>query len=791
MKQFYAFSVLLLLAFSTQAQYTQNFDSLINAGTGLFSKLPDGWGIYEVESGTGTQGEGKYAVGTGTSTTGNTYSFGAGGSAERSLGSIASNTLSPSFGALFFNESDSVITTVTIAYIGEQWRYGGRSTATQDILRFDYSLDAQGLVNTTGTWTRVTGLDFLSPNTQGTAAVALDGNATENRKLIAYTLTGLNMQPGGSLVLRWSDTNIAGNDDALAIDDFSISKGLSPGVLTSGGTNTGGGTGGGGATTTNTSSSTPVFEHRVATDSGFLHLYGNLHGHSTHSDGHASTLEPANDYDFARKAKGMDFLGISEHNHSAAGLSILNFKKGITQADTSNGKPGLGGEPFIALHGMEWGTISGGGHVIVYGYGDSLVGWEAGNYDSYVAKSDYMALFDKLRRSPTAVATLAHPGTSDFTGLTGGYKGVADSAVCAVAIESGPAFSTSTTYNDFPASLAYMAYYRSLLKQGYRVGATADGDNHEMTFGTANANRLVVLAKDRTRESLLAGIRAMRTYATNDYNARVDFAIGGFIAGSSIVTGSNLTGQILYGDRDGEPLSAVQVFGGKVRGADAALIHTATSNTVFTTAQAAGETWYYYAVLTQADGNKIVTSPIWVTKAAQTVLPVHLTDFKARLNRDKETVLEWNTAVETGSDYFLVERSTDLINFTAIGKTAARGVPSAYSFLDRTPFAGVNYYRLGQVDKDGSMIYSGVVSVNLGQAPLLTLFPNPSKGIIHIRAGGNQSGKTLVQVIDMAGNMVHSKEYTGSLFSVDLSALAPGTYVVRSGEAIGQIIIAR
>jgi hypothetical protein len=254
-------------------------------------------------------------------------------------------------------------------------------------------------------------------------------------------------------VLRWSDFDIASNDDGLAIDDFTISAGLAVGQMSSGGTTTGGGTGGGTGTVSNTSTSTPIFENKVTSDTvPFLTLYGNLHGHSTHSDGRPSTLEPANDYEYARKAAGMDFLGISEHNHATAGLQIANYHKGNYQADTANGKLNAAGKTFTALHGMEWGTISGGGHVIVYGMYDTLIGWEPNNYDVFVQKSDYMALFERIRRVPWAIATLAHPNTTDFTGLTGGYKGVADSAVSSVAIESGPAFSTSTTYDNFPAS---------------------------------------------------------------------------------------------------------------------------------------------------------------------------------------------------------------------------------------------------------------------------------------------------------------------------------------------------
>ncbi len=800
MKPLYLSVTLVLLSLYSFSQYTQNFNVLVNTGTGVYSTLPDGWGIYEVESGGGVQGEGKYAVGTGSSNTGNTYSFGATGNTDRALGSIASNTLTPSYGVLFYNESDSVLTTLTITYTGEEYRYGGRTTGTQDSLKFEYSLTATGLAATgTGTWVAVTALNFKSPNITGTAAVVLDGNAAPNRQTITYTLTGLSIQPGGSILLRWSDVNIASNDDGLSIDDFSLSTDMAVGVLASGGTNTGGGTGGGGAVVDNTSTSTPIFENKVSIDSGFLYLYGNLHGHSTHSDGHPSTLEPVNDYAFAMQAQGMDFLGISEHNHSTAGLHIADYKKGIVQADTTNGKLNIAGNPFIALHGMEWGTISGGGHVVVYGYLDSLIGWETGsgpwgptnNYDSYVAKSDYLALFDKVRSVPTAIATLAHPNSGDFTGLTGGYKGVADSAVSGVAIESGPAFSTSTTYNDFPASLAYITYYKNLLKQGYRLGANMDQDNHEMTYGTANTNRMVVLAKDRTRESLLAGIKAMRIYATNDYNAKVSFTIGNYIMGSSILSPSDLTGAISVTDGDGEGISAIQLWGGKVRGGDATLLQTATTNTTFTTSAAQGETWYYFAIITQADGNKIVTSPIWVTKPAQAPLPVTLVDFRGTLNSGVVT-LTWRTATEVNSDYFVVERSTSGASFDSIGRVGATGSASSYSLIDYKPFSCTNYYRLRGVDRDGHVTYSKVVTVNLTKQFTVTVSPNPARNIVTINTNTVTAQKVVVQLIDAAGNRVYNGEHsTSGTISLDVSKYLAGIYVVRVGDVITQLLITK
>ena len=791
MKQIYLCAALLIGSFC-QAQYQQNFDTITtttpDAGTS-YNNLPQGWGIYEV--GTGAAADGRYLVANGSNNTGTAYSFGTINSTDRSLGTIASNANFPTLGVIFFNEADTVVTNLTISYTGEQWRYGGRtgSPAIKDTLIFEYSLDATGIVNNVGTWIRVNALDFQSVYTTGSTAVVLDGNQAANRQTFSVTITGLNIQPGASIVLRWSDKNITGNDDGLGVDDFSISAGFTPGVMSSGGTNAGGGTGGGGGTADSTSTSIPLFTNKVQIDSSFLHLYGNLHAHTSHSDGEPDTGEPTDAFNYAKNVQGMDFLGISEHNHSTAGLQIANYKIGAAQANTANGQLNINGNPFIALHGMEWGTISSGGHVVIYGFGDSLIGWEPNNYDIYVAKADYIALFDKIRNKPGAFATLAHPNTTDFTALTGGYKGIADSAVSSVAIESGPAFSTTTTYNNFPASLAYINYYRSLLKRGYRVGANMDQDNHHKTYGSANQNRMVVLSADRTREGLTRGIQAMRIYATNDYNAKVNFSIDNYILGSSIVSSQPLTASVSYSDADGEQLSAVQVYGGKVGGSDATLIQTATNNTTFTIVPVANESWYYYAVLTQADGGKLVTSPIWVSSSS--VLPVKLVEFKGAIYNTNQIQLDWSTSSEINTDYFVVERLNVQGQFVEIGRTSARDRAAAYSLLDKAPLQGQNYYRLKQVDKDGKAEYSKTVRIDFRNIYNITLSPNPSAGLVYVKNTTGLNQKLQVQVIDIAGNMVYNKQHSGTSFSLDLSSLPAGSYIVRVGEDIQRLVIAK
>ncbi|MCW5848538.1 MAG: hypothetical protein KIT87_00360, partial [Anaerolineae bacterium] len=195
--------------------YTQNFDTLSNtAGSTTNNLTITGW--FMTESGGGARDNEQYAVDTGGSTTGDTYSYGAAGSTERALGQLRSGTLIPLFGALFTNNTGSTITSLSIAYNGEEWRLG--TAGRTDQMNFEYSTNAVDLV--TGTWTNVPALNFVTPDT--VTVGAKNGNAAADRTAISSTITGLSIANGASFWIRWNDQDASGADDGLAVDDFSL-----------------------------------------------------------------------------------------------------------------------------------------------------------------------------------------------------------------------------------------------------------------------------------------------------------------------------------------------------------------------------------------------------------------------------------------------------------------------------------------------------------------------------------------------------------------------------------------
>lgn len=459
--------------------------------------------------------------------------------------------------------------------------------------------------------------------------------------------------------------------------------------------------------------------------------YGTLHAHSSYSDGNrdsATSLAsiPYHNYQYAKTAQNFHFLGISEHNHRAAGMERANYAKGLQQADSANQNG-----TFVAMYGMEWGVIGPpGGHVLVYGV-NQLLGWDSingqPNYDSYVAQQDYNTLFTRIARTPGAFACMAHPASSDYGNLYANpVNATYDSALVACAIRSGPAFSTDTTYTD-PSTSSYEARYKDALKRGYHVGATLDHDNHYTTFGKMAASRTVVLATSLTRANIMDAIRKRRTQSSDDWNVRVTFTVSGAQLGSIITDTANPRIQVSVFDPDMEATSSISIlYGIPGSGNNPTTLTSTTASTLnFTHTVALGANFYYYAVVTQQDGDKIITAPVWVTKS--NVLPVNLTYFTA--NKTTQGVnCKWETAGEVNADYFELQRSTDALHFDVVARVQATNTRHIrqYTVLDDYQPQGTTYYRLKQVDTDGQINYANIIAIYPEPAALsIEAIPNP------------------------------------------------------------------
>jgi hypothetical protein len=160
-----------------------------------------------------------------------------------------------------------------------------------------------------------------------------------------------------------------------------------------------------------------------------------------------------------------------------------------------------------------------------------------------------------------------------------------------------------------------------------------------------------------------------------------------------------------------------------------------------------------------------------------TPLPIGLLNFNAVAQNNSSVLLNWQTANEQNSRYFVVQRSRDGISFDSIGVVAAAGNSTAllnYSLTDPSPFPGYNDYRLMLINLDGSQQLSEVKQVWIGQPTQIVVYPNPAKDFLTIENPGGEEG--MVTLYDAAGKVVLRQELTGYGSTLPTGGLAAGVY---------------
>jgi hypothetical protein len=188
---------------------------------------------------------------------------------------------------------------------------------------------------------------------------------------------------------------------------------------------------------------------------------------------------------------------------------------------------------------------------------------------------------------------------------------------------------------------------------------------------------------------------------------------------------------------------------------------------------------YFYGVrelgnMGPTAGNNTV--PTGATLYSSTALPIELTHFEA-VTKDCDVQLKWSSAIETNFDYFEIEYSDNAKDFQAIGKIAAKGNDSRYTF-SYNPLDGVSYYRLKMVDKDGSVEYSKIIANQL-QCGLknikIDVYPNPVANELSIDLQSNTQHK--IFIYDISGKIIYNA-FANDVTKIDFSSYPSGSYVV-------------
>jgi arylsulfatase B len=167
-----------------------------------------------------------------------------------------------------------------------------------------------------------------------------------------------------------------------------------------------------------------------------------------------------------------------------------------------------------------------------------------------------------------------------------------------------------------------------------------------------------------------------------------------------------------------------------------------------------------------------------VNVCTATNLPVELIFLKAQLVH-KTTVLNWQTASENNNKSFIIERSTDGLNYAHVGEVKGKGTTNAsqsYTFTDRGPSVNTNYYRLRQTDFNGKETISSVVSVFLGNASL-TLKNTLVHQTLDIIALENLT--TTINIYNVMGQLMYQQPIKDSQ-QIDVSRWQSGVYILHT-----------
>jgi hypothetical protein len=188
----------------------------------------------------------------------------------------------------------------------------------------------------------------------------------------------------------------------------------------------------------------------------------------------------------------------------------------------------------------------------------------------------------------------------------------------------------------------------------------------------------------------------------------------------------------------------------------------------------AGDT-YTFSNVNLSNGTRFT-----IGSTSSVTLPLTLISFDA-VRQGGTNQLTWRTASEQNTNYFEIENSTDGKQFKAIGRLTAAGnstTPLGYSFVEHAP-AGIVYYRLKMVDKDGKYTYSKVVSVSNEQQLTLPIRVSPNPVVNKAILKGLSGKAVLIKLITIKGEVVLEQKTNQQTVEIDMTSQPAGTYFIQ------------
>ena len=666
---------------------------------------------------------------------------------DRALGGIAATSTLPGKGYVGIrlkNASSKVIVNLAVVYAMEQWYNSSQAQAasvTVDYQRSTTAIQSLAMPNLGSSWLPISALNVPAPSTS-TAIAPRNGNAATNRRVLQTTLSNLNLAVGEEIMIRFGYFfNSSTNGNGLSVDDVVITP------------------------------ETNVFYSSSASSS----LLNQVSSWGTNTNG--TGTPPLN---FTADNATYYVLGTAVDRLNAV------WTVGGTNSKVVVGTEATPATLFANANDRFRGTVnvSAGSTLQIDGANNNLIiGFL--HPSSTVEYINAGTVVQNVKAGSYGTLKLSGTGPKSLAG--------------AIVVNTGFAFNTIST-----STLLLNSYDLLLLK-----GATLTGLNGANTLFVTNGKGSLrrTVASDGVAVLFPVGATATsytpatlsQTQAQSEDSYSVRVAPETYPNYDATGTGTGTT--VAYRNVRKTWFLVEEVVGNsnitlalQWNAADAVTsFQNATAHVNHYTSGA----WDKYAATIgtaagSETGSLVATragitsfSPFAVSSRPDGALPVELTAFSAQ-RKGSDVACTWATASEKNSRDFAIERSADGREFIRIGKVNASGgnVPTTYAFTDEQPLAGLAYYRLRQMDLDGTESFSSVVKVS-GVAVLAVpvVVPNPGTGRFAVVTADGQAWVGPAMVFNALGELVlrlpaaDSEGADARVF--DLSGQPAGLYLVQ------------
>ncbi len=320
---------------------------------------------------------------------------------------------------------------------------------------------------------------------------------------------------------------------------------------------------------------------------GMNHYFGNMHSHTSYSDG---TADPETAYEHAKNKSTLDILTVTDH---ARAISFTSDGESEWMKTEEMAKK-FSDDKFLGTRGFEW-TITGPGHITVY--------------DTEYFASSAEVSFDGIYKwiiLNGGIGNFCHPKTYWGTFDDFRYYPMADGYMTMFEI-----INTSAEIQP-----VYFDNYIKALNKGWHIAPTANQDNHKPNWGSANRSRTVFIMDELTEENLYKAMRNRNLYASEDENAKVDFYTDYGMMGSILYDLPEIEMNLEYEDM-GEKIDRIYLYSS--HGVEELDAKGDAFKISFTRKIDERYEWFFIR-LVQRDNDDIVTAPIWVQSGEKTYL---------------------------------------------------------------------------------------------------------------------------------------------------------------------------